>query len=112
MDINFSKSENIGIIKITGSLEAENADTLKEKFTEHINEIDHFIFDLSELEFLDSTGLGGIISCYKEAKIKNKELVIANLSPKSKMVFEITRAFKVFDVFENIESAKNSLIKS
>jgi len=105
MKIEFKKDGKTGIIKIIGRLDAANARELKEKFQSYLEEVIFFVMDFSELEFIDSTGLGAIISSLKHSSELNGDVYIANLQPKPRMVFNITRAYKVFEVFDDVEAA-------
>ncbi|MDD5728232.1 MAG: STAS domain-containing protein [Victivallales bacterium] len=105
MKLKSYKKDDVVIIEISGRLNAVNVHLLKKKFQKFCPEDNCFVFDLSQLEYLDSTGLGGIVSCLKIATDNNGDLKIACLQNKARMVFEITRAYKIFDIFEDIDSA-------
>lgn len=105
MTIEFHKEGRIGIIKIIGRLDASNARELKDNFVKYLEENIFFVMDFSELEFIDSTGLGAVISAFKHASEVDGDVYIANLQPKPRMVFDITRAYRIFDVYEDVESA-------
>ncbi len=105
MNLEFTTIDRIGKLLIKGRLDASNANELKEKFNTYIEEVANFVFDCSELEFVDSTGLGAIISCTKRASVNNGDIYIANLQDKPRMLFEVTRAYKMFEVFDDVDSA-------
>ncbi|MCD4651522.1 MAG: STAS domain-containing protein [Candidatus Cloacimonetes bacterium] len=109
MEIGFVKKESVGVISVSGRLDASNAEELKDKFRSHLRKTHNFVMDLSKLEFLDSTGLGAIVACLKYSSEKNGDVVIANLQSKPRMVFEITRAYKIFDVFDDVNTAIKAL---
>ncbi|MCP4137297.1 MAG: STAS domain-containing protein [bacterium] len=105
MNIEFKMVNNIGIVKVSGSLVIVNVEEFNNKFDEYLEENNNFILDLSDLEFIDSTGLGAIVSVMRKATQKGGDLKISCLSTKAKMVFEITHVFKIFDVFDTTEAA-------
>ena len=105
MKLKSQKIDDVVVIEISGRLNAVNVHLLKKKFQKFYPEENSFVFDLSGLEYLDSTGLGGIVSCLKTATNSNGDVKIACLQNKTKMVFEITRAYKIFDIFEDVNSA-------
>jgi len=112
MNLEFTKVGRIGKVSFKGRLDAVNAGMLKEKFQNYLNEVVNFVFDFSELVFIDSTGLGAIISCTKNASIKHGDIFIANLQEKPRLLFEITRAYKMFEVFDDTETAIEKLKES
>ena len=105
MKVEMIPEGNVAIVKISGRLDASNSKDFKEKFQSYLEECKKFVFDMEEMEFLDSTGLGAIISSLKNASESGGDIYIANLQPKPKMLFEITRAHKIFDVFDDVKSA-------
>ena len=55
-------------VKMIGELDMNVAGSLKERLDKEMNAADvrHLIFDFSELDFIDSSGLGVLISCYRQ----------------------------------------------
>lgn len=105
MKFDFTLKDQVGIVTINGRLDASNVALLKKEFKNFLTETTDFVFDLSGLEFLDSSGLGAIISCLKNTIKKGGDIKLAHLTAKVKMVFEVTRAEKIFAVFPDQESA-------
>ncbi|MFO7895644.1 MAG: STAS domain-containing protein [Candidatus Cloacimonadales bacterium] len=106
MEIYLEKAnDQVGIVKIVGRVDSSSEAKLKKEFLNYLQEYKNFVFDCSELEFIDSSGLGALLSCLKNATKENGDLYIANLQPKPRMLFEITRAYKVFDVFDDLDAA-------
>ncbi len=105
MDINFELQNSVGIIQVTGRLDAYNATEMKDRFTEYSEQTINFVFDLSKLDFIDSTGLGSLVACLKAISEKDGDIKIANMSEKPRMVFEITRAYKIFEIYDDVDAA-------
>jgi anti-sigma B factor antagonist len=105
MDISFKSEGDIAILKISGRLDAQSADDLKGFFAGALEKAHCFIFDCTELEFMDSTGLGALISCLKKALSKGGEIRLANINSRIRIVLEITRAKKVFGIFDSVDNA-------
>ncbi len=72
------------------------------ELTEH--EAKRVILDLSNVEFLDSSGLGAVVGSMKQLG-RSRTLDLAGLTPTVEKVFRITRMDRVFRVFENTEAA-------
>lgn len=58
----------------------------------------NFLFDLSTIDYMDSTGLGLFIYLEEELKGKNGKLVLKGLSGRVKTLFERTRLYDVFTI--------------
>lgn len=53
------------------------------------------VIDLSNVNYVDSSGLGTIIALYASAKIANCQLTVKNLNPRLKELFSLTRLGEV-----------------
>lgn len=55
--------------------------------------------DLSDVRFVDSSGLGALVSGYKNASARNGNLKLCSLQSQVKSMFELTRLHRVFEIF-------------
>lgn len=53
------------------------------------------IIDLSELDFMDSTGIGVLIGRYKKMKDKNIPIYICNPSAHAEKIFKMTGLYEI-----------------
>src|SRR5438105_2331445 len=63
------------------------------------------VLDMSEVSFLDSGGIGGIISGVRLVRKAGGDLRIARPSPQANMVLELTSLNKVLPVYSSLEDA-------
>ncbi|MBQ8845266.1 MAG: STAS domain-containing protein [Clostridia bacterium] len=61
---------------------------LREKFSQ-------IIIDLSELDFMDSTGIGVLIGRYKKMKDKKIPIYICNPSSHAEKIFQMTGLYEI-----------------
>lgn len=90
------------------TLTASNVDPFREDFKRVMKEnqgLKILILDLSGLTFMDSSGLGTLIALLKQSSEYGQEIKLVGLSKEVRVVFEITRAYKLFDIFETTEEA-------
>ena len=66
------------------------------------------VFDMKMLGFVDSSGLGAILSCLRQLKAKGGELKICALSAAVRGLFELVRMHRIFDIFDTKEEALES----
>lgn len=101
MSINISSkldnNENFWVINVEGELDVSTADKLKENLHSLVNDkvIDMKI-DLTNLNYIDSTGLGIMIGVLKKLKVADKEIYILNPKNNVKKIFNITGLDKIF----------------
>ncbi|KAE9631065.1 STAS domain-containing protein [Parasedimentitalea maritima] len=65
---------------------------------------DRVILDLSEVEFIDSSGLGAIVAAMKQLG-SSRKMDLAGLSPMVDKVFRLTRMDTVFDLYASLNEA-------
>lgn len=63
------------------------------------------VMDLGNVGFVDSEGLGALISCLKVLRQSDGALVLANVSDPVLAVLRITRLIRVFEITEDVEAA-------
>ncbi|WP_243156038.1 STAS domain-containing protein [Clostridium sp. C2-6-12] len=57
-----------------------------------------FIINFSECIFIDSTGLGALVSIYKKCAEKGGSIKLKSLNPEVLKLFQLTRLDKIFDI--------------
>ncbi len=105
MELTFTNHNHIGVLHIVGRLDAYNSSELKSYFDQVSLDTTNHIFEMGGCEFIDSTGLGTIVACLKAASQNGGDIRLANLQDKPRMVFDITRAYKIFHIFDDLDAA-------
>ena len=97
MQIEVKKSNETLILSLCGELDEHSALYTKNLLDEHLlkNDAKQIIFDLSKLEFMDSTGIGVIIGRYKKMKEKNIPIFISNPSNHIDKLFKMTAIYEI-----------------
>ncbi len=85
------------------------AEELKENINERIsNGYKKVIIDLSSVEFLDSTFLGVIVNTLKKVAKMGGDLKLVGFKPVVRSMFELTRLFRVFESYGELQDAIRS----
>lgn len=100
LDIKYSKtSDNYLEIKPIGEVDIYTSPEFKNKVIEIIETEDtNILINADELEYIDSTGLGVLMSILKKIKENNLSIKIINLKPNIYKLFDITGLNKVFNI--------------
>jgi anti-sigma B factor antagonist len=61
----------------------------------------HFVLNLSGVDYIDSSGLGQLISIWTSIRNKNGHMTILNPNKRVNRLFDITRLHTIFEIFEN-----------
>ena len=65
----------------------------------------HFLFNLKDVSFLESLGLGEIVGCLISISNRGGKLKLSNLIPRIRLMLEVTGLIKVFEIFDDEEIA-------
>ena len=90
-------------------LDASNSKRFKEDMAPLIDAHDNIVLDMSALEFVDSSGLGAILSCFRAVKKRNGEFLLCGLTQPVRTLFEIVRMHRIFDILPNRDEAVKRL---
>ena len=63
------------------------------------------LLDMSHLQFVDSSGIGAILSCLRKLSASGGELKLFGLSKPVQGVFQVTRMHRIFDIFDTRDEA-------
>jgi anti-sigma B factor antagonist len=86
-------------ILIPENFAIDEATELREKLNDLINKGEiNFKLNFSKCVFVDSTGLGVLVSVYKKCMEKNGSFKLNSISPQVIKIFKLTRLDKVFQI--------------
>ena len=85
-------------LKLKGEIDIYSSNVFKEQLQKIYSSenVEDIYIDASELEYIDSTGLGVLIGGLKRLKQKDKDIYIYNTKPHVKKIFNITGLDKIF----------------
>jgi anti-sigma B factor antagonist len=94
------------VLAVRGSVDLTTAPALRTRLAELIDD-GHIciVVDLSDTDFLDSTGLGALVAALKRLRMKDGEIRVVATTGHVRKVFEITSLDRVFQMHESRESA-------
>ena len=92
-------------------LDAHNSGELKAQMVRLFEEGKiNLVIDLQGVKFVDSSGLGAMVSGFKNASSRNGSLKLSGLQLQVKSMFELTRLHRVFEIFPDVDEALASFI--
>ena len=96
------KVEIRGDVLAIGDVEqlgADNCQAFREQvYAAWSDDLKQLEVDLSRTTFLDSCGLGALISLYKAAALRNGKMRVVNPSPRVQRLFDVTRMHRIFEI--------------
>lgn len=95
-EINYE--DDIQTVKLTGDLDVYSEEDFKSFIDEKIQTDKDVVFDLNDLDYLDSTGLGMFMIVYNMQKENGKSVKVINAKENIKKLFKITDLTALFDM--------------
>jgi anti-sigma B factor antagonist len=87
-------------------LDAHNSGELKDRFMRILEEGGRrLVVDLSSVNFIDSSGLGALLSGYKNASQRGGTLILSGPRPRVRAMFDLTRLNRVFEIYPRLQEA-------
>ncbi|MFN2340294.1 MAG: STAS domain-containing protein [Halanaerobium sp.] len=99
---------NKAVLKFEGEVIFDNSNQLKEEVKKRLAKkegIESLIIDLSKVPYLDSSGVGVVLSLFKFMRNRNGSLAIAEPNEKIRRVFEVTKMTEIIPVYTGLEEA-------
>lgn len=97
LDIEFHDGD-MAVVRCHGRLVAGTTQLLYAKVDAMMPETQRVVLDLSDLQYIDSMGLGGLVRLYVTAKAAGCVLELLNLSEPIKHVLGLTKTLDVFPI--------------
>ena len=102
-------SADIKILKLSGRFETHTAAPVRKWLDETTyTSPANLVVNMSEVGFIDSTGLSTLIHGLKRSRNMNGDLKLCGLQQSVRMIFELTRLDKVFEFFVYEDDAVRS----
>ena len=106
LDINKEELKNdVVVLRLKGKLIYDTEEDVNLAFQELLNQEKSVLLDISQLNYINSSGLGIFINLLKNIKRIGKRLIVINPSPEVKVLFEITSLDKMFDTVKTVDEA-------
>jgi anti-anti-sigma factor len=96
LKLQVASTEGTTVVHCCGRLTAEVSAGFKDQVKGLIPSAKQLVLDLSDVVFMDSSGLGAIVGVYVSAKLAGCDLRLINLTPKIRQLFTMTRVLSVF----------------
>ena len=94
------------IIRITGHIDESAADALNTELDEVLEAgYKRIIFELSDVTFMGSSGLGQIMRAYREVRNSEGYVRVVNPQPLIEDLFDLTKLNKIMTIHPSVENA-------
>jgi anti-sigma B factor antagonist len=106
LDVTVRKVDGTAVVAVAGEIDVYTSPLLQERLVEALKDgSSSIVLDLSAVTFLDSTGLGVLITGLKRCRSADGDLVLVTAQPNVLKVLEITGLNDVFQVHDSVDDA-------
>ena len=106
MEIAVENRQGVAVAKVLlKELDAGNAGEFKAAMAPILEANSKLVIDLGELQFVDSSGLGALLSCLRQMTAKNGDLKLCRMTKQVRATFELVRMHRIFEIFDTVDQA-------
>jgi len=105
---------SVTIVDISGRIVLGEESALLRKLVNDLLSAGHnkILFNLGDVDYIDSSGLGHLVSAFTTVRKNQGELKLLNLTKKVQDVMQITKLYTVFEVLDDEATAVRSFAQS
>jgi len=109
MEISTRQQGSVTVLQLTGRLDLASGTILKEQVKKLLSKNTTSIhLNLTGVDFINSSGLGALVSIMKEVRMFKGRLTLSNLANYVQEIFDITQLSHIFEIFSSEEEALSS----
>ena len=109
MSFHTSKENAVAVVDVDGQLIVGNRQELKQKVLDELENGERkFLIDFANTGYIDSSGLGVLVSLSKKIREQGGELRLSNLNEDLRTLFELTKLDTLFSIADTREEALSS----
>lgn len=108
MDVTVTSRENGDrtVVEVTGEIDVYTAPALREELSRLVDgEHTNLVVDLTQVSFMDSTGLGVLVGALKKVRTLGGDLQLVITQERILKVFRITALTQVFTIHSTLDEA-------
>lgn len=105
MEIRFEKHDKILIAHLQMFLDQAGAENFKYVLLERMMPGETVVLDLEKLVNIDTFGLDALLAVAQKALEMDSRVILANVSSDMQIVLDITKVYRVFEIFPSVEEA-------
>jgi anti-sigma B factor antagonist len=107
MELSESTQNNVRILQLAGRFDTYTAPPIREWLADAISQstIPQLVVNLSGVNFVDSTAMATLVQGMKRCREVEGDLRLCHLQQPVRMIFELTRLDRAFEIFNAEEEA-------
>ena len=103
-----SEKQGASVVTFTGEVDLESSPAAREVLLKCLESTSKLIVDLSEVTYIDSSGVASLVEALQAAKKNGSQFALAAVSEPTRRVLELARLDKVFTLYDAVDEALNA----
>jgi anti-sigma B factor antagonist len=112
LELEIVDSRGVKVVYCRGRLVFGNEAYFQSKVMVLLPEFASIVLELKDLKYLDSTGLGAVMTLRNKAREAGGDVKLASVSPYVHKILETTKVLNVFQIFDDERQAITSFTKT
>jgi anti-sigma B factor antagonist len=109
MEISTREDDGVVVMNLSGRLDLASGSQLKETIKQYLEKgCTSIHLNLGKVEFINSSGLGSMVSIMKEIRLCKGRFTMSDLASYVHEIFEITQLSHIFEIYPTEEEALTS----
>jgi anti-sigma B factor antagonist len=106
MEIRTKEENSVAVLSLFGRLDLASGSILKEAVKALLEDQKTSIhLNLAGVEFINSSGLGALVSVMKEVRLQKGRLTLSDLASYVQEIFDITQLTHIFEIYSSEDEA-------
>jgi anti-anti-sigma factor len=106
-------SSIVKVLKLSSLLDTNQANQIRQEIGTIVESgVQIVLMDLSDVTFIDSSGLGVLVLAFKAIRAAGGRLVLCSISKQVRMLLELTGTDQIFEVFPSQEAFQDTLLST
>jgi len=106
LEIETIRMGNVVIVAVNGEVDTTTVGSLQAVFDDLVTRGEqNYVIDLSQVAFMDSSGLAALTKLYKRIRIGRGDVRLCHLRPEMRRIMELTRLDRVFEIYDDRQAA-------
>ncbi len=109
MEITKKEVNSVAVLSLKGRLDLASGAGLKDEIKALMDKENNLIhLNLADVDFINSSGLGVLVSIMKDIRLHKGRLTLSDLASYVQEIFEITQLSHIFEIFTSESEALTS----
>ncbi|WP_433652955.1 STAS domain-containing protein [Micromonospora zamorensis] len=96
------------VVEVAGDVDMSTAPELRDRLSQAVEDDARVVVDLTDVGFMDSSGLGVLVVAHKDLRARNGWLALAGVRRSVRTVLSITSVDRVIGIFDTVQDAEEA----